>query len=47
MLSGLRNARGGPAMKVRVLAGLVVLGLLTFSVPALFPVLRWAAGLLF
>lgn len=41
MLRSLRNEQGGPALRVRVLAVLVVLGLLLLSAPVLVPVLGW------
>jgi len=41
VLAALRNARGGPSLRVRVLAALLVLGLAALSAPALIPVLGW------
>jgi len=41
VLRSLRNEQGGPTLRVRVLAALVVLGLLLLSAPVLIPVLRW------
>ena len=47
MLGTLRNAEGGPSLRVRVLAALVVLGMLTLSAPVLIPVLGWLMRALF
>lgn len=47
MLPALRDRRGKPAAGVRLLAGLVALGMLMLAAPALEPVLRWVAGLFF
>lgn len=48
MLSALRGRDGGPAPHVRVLAALVVLGMLALAAPLLIgPVLRFVAGLIF
>ena len=47
MLPTLRDSGGKPAAGMRLLAGLVALGLLMLAAPALVPVLRWAAGLVF
>jgi hypothetical protein len=45
MLSSLRNPRGGPALRVRVIALVLVLGLVLLSAPVvLLPVLRWLLG---
>jgi len=41
VLRSLRNEQGGPALRLRLLAALVVLGLLLLSAPVLIPVLRW------
>jgi hypothetical protein len=45
MLPLLRDPRGRPSATVRVLAALVVLGMLMIAAPALMPLLRWAGGL--
>ena len=47
MLRGLRNGRGGPALRVRVLAALLVVGLFTLAAPVTLPLLRWLADLVF
>lgn len=45
MLSGLRGPDGGPSLRVRLLAALVVLGLIVLSAPlVLLPVLRAVLG---
>jgi len=41
MLRSLRNSSGGPALRVRVLAALLALGLLALAAPAVVPLLRW------
>jgi len=38
----LRDPRGRPALHTRLLAALVVLGLVAISAPAVIPVLHWA-----
>jgi len=45
VLGALRSHDGGPALRVRILAALVALGLLLGSAPVLVPVLRWVIGL--
>lgn len=46
MLGNLRNSQGGPALRVRVIAILVVLGLVLLTAPiVVVPALRWLAGL--
>lgn len=47
MLRTLRNPDGGPALRVRLVAGLLVLGLILLAAPLLVPVLRWLAGQIF
>ena len=48
MLRGLRNPEGGPALRVRLVAALVLLGLVVLTAPVVVvPLLRWLAGLLF
>ena len=47
MLPALRDRRGQPAASMRLLAVLVVLGMLVLAAPVLIPVLRWAAGAFF
>ena len=46
MLPALRDKRGKPAAPLRVLAVLVVLGLLLIAAPVLVPLLSWAADVL-
>ena len=45
MLPALRDARGKPAAPLRLLAVLVVLGLIVPVAPLIIDVLRWASGL--
>lgn len=48
MLSTLRRPDGGPGLHVRVLAALVVLGMLALAAPMVVgPVLQWLGSLLF
>jgi hypothetical protein len=42
----LRDPFGRPALKTRLVAVLVLLGLLTVSAPALIPVMRWFIALI-
>jgi hypothetical protein len=45
---GLRNASGEPALRVRVIAALVLLGLVVLTAPVVVvPVLDWLTELLF
>ena len=46
MLPALRDARGKPAAPLRLLAVLIVLGMLTLAAPVLVPLLRWASAAL-
>jgi hypothetical protein len=46
MLPALRDHRGKPAGPLRLLAALVLVGLLMIAAPVLVPVLRWASSLL-
>jgi len=46
MLPALRDKRGKPAAPLRVLAVLVLLGLLLIAAPVLVPLLSWAADLI-
>lgn len=47
LLRALRGDRTGePSPLARLLAGLLVLGLLGVSAPVLLPLLRWLAGVL-
>ena len=46
MLPALRDHRGKPAGPLRLLAAMVMLGMLLLAAPVLLPLLRWAAGLL-
>ncbi len=41
MLGTLRNPDGGPALRVRVLAVLVILGMVALSAPVVIPLVRW------
>lgn len=45
MLPGLRDERGKPAGPLRLVAALVVLGMLALAAPAVVPVVRWVVGL--
>jgi hypothetical protein len=47
MLPALRDRRGKPAAPMRLLAVLIVLGMLVLAAPVLIPVLRWATDLVF
>ncbi|MDQ1643113.1 MAG: hypothetical protein QOJ90_2464 [Actinomycetota bacterium] len=47
MLPALRDPRGKPAGPMRLLAALVVLGMLVLAAPVLIPVIRWATHLVF
>lgn len=42
MLRQMRDATGGPNVRIRLLALAVAIGLLLLSAPMLIPVLRWA-----
>lgn len=46
MLPTLRDPRGRPAAPLRLLAVLVVVGMLVLAAPVLVPVLRWVSGAL-
>ena len=48
MLPALRDPRGGgPSLEVRLLAGLVVLGLVVLTAPlVVVPVIRWMVSVL-
>jgi hypothetical protein len=46
VLRSLRNSRGGPAIRVRVVAALVALGMIALAAPAVVPVLRWLLNIL-
>lgn len=46
MLSSLRDRSGKPAVVVRVLALLVLIGMLMIVAPGLLPMIRWALALL-
>ncbi len=48
MLGGLQERRGGqPALRTRVLAALVVVGLMVLTAPViLVPLIRWLASFL-
>lgn len=45
MLPALRDERGKPAGPLRLVAALVVLGMLALAAPAVVPVVRWVVGL--
>jgi len=45
VLPALRDPRGRPAAPLRLLAFLVVVGMLMLAAPALLPVIRWVVGL--
>lgn len=45
VLQLLRDDRGKPSLTVRLLAGIVVVGMLAIAAPALVAVLRWASDL--
>ncbi len=47
MLPALRDSRGKPAAPLRLLAALVVLGLLLLAAPVLVPLVRWASDTFF
>ena len=46
MLPALRDHRGKPSAPLRLLAALVVVGMLALAAPVLVPVLRWASDAL-
>jgi hypothetical protein len=46
MLPALRDRRGKPAAPLRLLAVLVVLGMLLLAAPVLVPLLNWVSDLL-
>ena len=46
MLQALRDNRGKPSTPLRVVAALVVLGMLMLAAPVLVPLLRWASDAL-
>jgi hypothetical protein len=45
MLKSLRNGQGEPALRVRVLAALVALGLLAVAAPAAVSIAQWILAL--
>jgi hypothetical protein len=45
MFPALRDHRGKPAGPVRLLAALVLVGMLALAAPVLVPLVRWAAAL--
>ena len=47
MLPALRDPGGKPAVPIRLLAVLVVLGMILIAAPILVPVVRWATGTFF
>ena len=48
MLRALRDPEGGPALRVRLVAALLVLGLVVLAAPVvLVPLLRWLLGSIF
>jgi hypothetical protein len=46
VLPALRDNRGKPAGPLRLLAVLVVLGMIMLAAPVLVPLVRWASGLI-
>jgi hypothetical protein len=46
VLPALRDNRGKPAAPLRLLAVLVVLGMIMLAAPVLVPLVRWASGLI-
>ena len=46
VLPALRDHRGKPAGPLRLLAVLVLVGMLMIAAPVLIPVLQWASSLL-
>jgi hypothetical protein len=46
MLPALRDQRGKPAAPLRLLAVLVVVGMLLIAAPVLVPIVRWTADFL-
>ena len=46
VLPALRDHRGKPAGPLRLLAVLVLVGMLMIAAPVLVPVIRWASSLL-
>jgi len=46
VLPALRDQRGKPAGPLRLLAVLVLVGMLMIAAPVLIPVLKWASSLL-
>ena len=47
MLPALRDSRGKPAAPLRLLAALVVIGMVAIAAPALVPVVRWVSATFF
>jgi len=47
VLPALRNDRGKPAAPLRLLAALVVLGMLAIAAPVAIPLVQWIVGALF
>jgi hypothetical protein len=46
VLPALRDQRGKPSTPLRLVAALVVLGMLTLAAPVLIPLMRWASDAL-
>lgn len=46
MLPALRDQRGKPAAPLRLLAVLVVVGMLVLTAPVLVPIVRWTTDIL-
>ncbi len=46
MLPALRDHRGKPAAPLRLLAAMVMLGMVLLAAPVLLPLLRWVTSLL-
>ncbi|MGH8775229.1 MAG: hypothetical protein ACRDWI_08670 [Jiangellaceae bacterium] len=45
MLRNMRDADGGPNVKIRLVALAAAIGLLVVTAPAVLPLLRWIADL--
>jgi hypothetical protein len=46
VLPALRDNRGKPSAPLRLVAALVVIGLLALAAPVVVPLVRWASGAL-
>lgn len=47
MLPALRDSRGKPTTALRVVAGLVAVGMIALAAPAVVPVVRWLLSSVF